>query len=289
MKIEELLAELSAREIQLRRNADELVLRGPQETLDAALVGELRSHKGSLFSLMAGNGDDWWSPSVTITPEMLPLVDLTQKEIDEIVSRVPGGASNIQDIYPLTPLQEGILFHYLMSTEGAPYLVALRISFDTRARMEAYLEALRAVIERHDIFRTAVMWEALREPVQVVVRKADFRVEELQLEASAGGMGIEDQLYARLDPRRYRVDVREAPLLRVFLAEDRGKSRWFLLLLLHHLIDDNTSLTRMQEEIQAHLLGQFEQLPAPQRFRNLVAEARSGVGKEEQAAKPLRC
>ena len=181
-----------------------------------------------------------------ITPEMLPLVRLSQGEIDRVIAGVPGGARNVQDIYPLTPLQEGILFHHLLASAGDPYVVTSTIGFADRARLDAYLAALQAVIDRHDILRTAVQWEGLPEPVQVVWRRARLVVEEVQVD----GADTEAELRARFGPRRFRLDVRQAPLMRVFIARDAARGRWIMLQLSHHLADDNTSLRLLTAEIE---------------------------------------
>ena len=222
-----------------------------------------------------------------ITPEMLSLVELTQGEIEQVVSGVAGGAANVQDIYPLAPLQEGLLFHYLMGEEGDPYLLSGLMEFDGRARLDGYLEALQAVIDRHDILRTSIAWEGLREPVQVVWRKAVLPVEEVELDADDGDAA--KQLYERFNPRQHRMDVRQAPMLRVVICEDKTNGRWLMLKLMHHLAGDHTTLEVMREEVEAYLLGEGDRLAAPLPFRNFVARARLGVSQEEHEASSGGC
>src|ERR1044071_2797035 len=147
---------------------------------------------------------------------------------------VPGGSSNIQDIYPLAPLQEGILFHHLLAQEGDPYLLWSLRSFSDRDLLDRYIGALNAVVARHDILRTAIIWEGLPEAVQVVWRQASVLVEEVGLDAADGD--IARQLKQRFDPRHYRLDVGQAPLLRLFIAHDPVNGRWVVMQLLHHLI-----------------------------------------------------
>ncbi len=219
------------------------------------------------------------TPATTeLTPAMLPLIDLTQADIDCIVGQVPGGVANIQDIYALSPLQDGILFHHLLENEGDPYLLFSQMAFADRALLDRYLAAVQRVVDRHDILRTAFLWQGLSVPAQVVWRQAALSVTELTLNPVDGP--VSDQLTRRFDPRQHRIDLREAPLLR-FVAAQETDGRWVLLQLLHHLIGDHETMEVMHREVRAYLAGQEESLSTPAPFRNLVAQARLGMSQEE--------
>ncbi|MEY9946671.1 amino acid adenylation domain-containing protein [Kitasatospora sp. GAS1066B] len=222
-----------------------------------------------------------------ITPQMLPLVDLTPQEIDRITTTFPGGAPNIADIYPLAPLQEGIFFHHLMNADGMdPYVLPTTLTFDSRERLDTFLDALRLIVDRHDILRTAVLWQGLREPVQVVARQAELPVTLVELTGPDPVAELTAACPATMDLTR-------APLLRAHIAAepntepdteqdaDPGSARWLLLLQRHHLVTDHTAMDVLMAEIQAVLDGQQADLPTPLPFRDFVAQARLGVSREE--------
>ncbi|KAF9346334.1 hypothetical protein BGX26_002188, partial [Mortierella sp. AD094] len=71
-----------------------------------------------------------------------------------------------------------------MATEGDPYLIVTKILFDNKSILDCYLDAVLKVIDRHDILRTAIMWESLSSPVQVVLRHAKLSVTQLSLDPS---------------------------------------------------------------------------------------------------------
>ncbi|WP_095118443.1 non-ribosomal peptide synthase/polyketide synthase [Pseudomonas sp. Irchel s3f10] len=214
-----------------------------------------------------------------ITPELLPLVALDQATIDRIVASVPGGARNVQDIYPLAPLQTGILFHHLSAAQGDPYVLQAQFAFADEQRLQAFTEALQRVIERHDILRTSLFWEGLDEPVQVVWRQASLSCEALELDNGAGD--ALSQLRDRFTIDNYRMPVTEAPLMRVVYSRDVSNQRIVALLLFHHLVMDHVALEVLQHEMQAFLLGNAGQLSEPVPYRNYVAHTQAGLSEQE--------
>ena len=216
--------------------------------------------------------------SPAITPSMLPLIDLVQADIDRIVERTPGGVANIQDIYALTSLQDGILFHHMLAEEGDPYLLSTLMAFPSRALLDRFLATVQTVVDRHDILRTAFHWEGLSTPAQVVWRHAPLAVFEIALDPADGP--VERQLAERFDSHRHRMDLGRAPLLHFAIAHDPSNDRWVVLQRLHHLVGDHSTLDVLREEVRQLFAGRTDLAP-PQPFRRLVARIRRGLSAQE--------
>jgi amino acid adenylation domain-containing protein/thioester reductase-like protein len=203
-----------------------------------------------------------------ITPQMLPLVELEAEHIKRIVRTVPGGVANVQDIYPLTPLQEGILFHYLRNETGIDtYERPMLLSVRSRETLEDFIQALQGVIDRHDALRTAVLWDQLSQPIQVVYRQATLPVEVLTLD------GERDPIEQLKQMRLERQDLRVAPLMRLHITADPHGEQWYCLLLLHHITSDHQTLDAVFSEVLAHMQGRAQSLPESVPYRNHVALA----------------
>ncbi|KGV05971.1 amino acid adenylation domain protein [Burkholderia pseudomallei MSHR4300] len=294
MTANDLLALLNSKGIALSVKGDNLAITGDEKVLeDPGLLALLRANKPALIDLIKdGHGTVGGAVRVPpnripadaerIAPEQLTLVRLDQGEIDALVARVDGGAANVQDIYPLVPMQEGMLFHHLLSQQGDAYLESYLLAFRTRERLDRFLSALQQVIDRHDILRTAFFWEGLPHSVQVVQRRATLPLNVVELDPRDGDVG--QQLEARYDPRSHRIDVGRAPLMQVHAAHDAAGGRWLVRLLSHHLAVDHTTLERVIEEARAIEQGRAEDLPRPVPFRNFVAQARLGVSEADHEA-----
>ena len=211
------------------------------------------------------------STTAVITPDLLPLADLEQGEIGRIVASVPGGIANIQDIYPLLPLQEGMLFHHLLEKEGDIYLLRDVLAFDNRERLDGFLSILQKLIDRHDILRTAVRWEELSSPVQIVHRKATLPVQYIDIPAGRDAIEAIQEL---TDPQKTRLDMRQAPLLTAYITENGEQGEWLLSLLSHHMVCDHSTMELLIVEIQTLLHNPERQLLPSAPFRNLVAQSK---------------
>jgi amino acid adenylation domain-containing protein len=218
---------------------------------------------------------------VQVTPT---LIALTQDDIDVIVRTVPGGAANVQDVYPLAPPQEGILFHRLLNAGRDAYVLSTLIELESAHHADALIGAVQSVIDRHDILRTAVLWEQTATPVQIVYRNAVLPVERLGFESHGAAV---DYVRAQMAAEQAAFDLRRAPLVRLLLATGSYDDRCYALLQVHHIACDDRSWRMLIEETTACFEGRQEQLPAAIPYRTYVERALAH-SRTEQAWKFFR-
>ena len=162
------------------------------------------------------------------TPSDFPLAGLDQEGLDRVV----GGRREVEEIYPLTPLQQGLLFHSVKSPESGLYFEQARVELEGRLEPAVLRRAWAEVAERHAALRTRFAWRGLDRPLQVVERGAALPWEEKDLR----GLSAEEQR-CQIDEfldrdRKQGFDFRTVPLARATLFRTRDNPRLIELLLL---------------------------------------------------------
>ncbi|MCP8466331.1 non-ribosomal peptide synthase/polyketide synthase [Pseudomonas sp. ZM23] len=182
----------------------------------------------------------------------LPLLQLEQTQLDALP--LPAG---VEDLYPLSPMQQGMLFHAL-DVPGSPlYVNQLRVDLDglDEARL---LAAWQAVIARHANLRTGFLANAGSAPLQFVLRDVQLPVQSIDWR----GRPVDEQsLDGIADGQRgLGFDLATPPLQRLALVR-LGERRYHLIWTCHHLLLDGWSSARLIGEVLALYRG--ETLPPP--------------------------
>ncbi len=181
---------------------------------------------------------------------------------------------NVEDFYPLSPMQQGMLFHSLYAPESGVYVGQMSATLRGRLDVAAFQRAWARLVERHAVLRTGFVVGDLKEPVQVVQRQVTLPWTELDWRAAAPDeQAAQLQDFLRADQRR-GFTLHQAPLLRlalIQLADDRHRFVWTY----HHLLFDGWSLPLLLREVfalyQAFQAGQDLALPPAPPFRNYIA------------------
>ncbi|HZI06275.1 MAG TPA: condensation domain-containing protein, partial [Archangium sp.] len=205
------------------------------------------------------------------SPGDFPLAPLTPETLDALL-RTAG--PDVTDIYPLSPMQQGMLFHALLSPESGAYFEQLSWTVRGGMDLEAFLQAWKTCLGRHPILRSSFHWEGLETPLQVVHTHAGLPFELLdwrELTASTQQARFEQLLR---EEKQRGFDLHRAPLTRltaVRLAEDTWRFLWNH----HHLLVDGWSLGVLIGEVFSLYdtlhAGRVPQPVSPPPFRDYIA------------------
>jgi len=155
---------------------------------------------------------------------------------------------NIADIYRLSPVQQGMLLHSLLSPESAVYFEQFSLGYQEGFELEPFVEAWRRVIERHPVLRTGFLWEDLEEPVQVVHRTVELPVEQLDWRELSPEEQEDRFEELRREDRRRGFDLSRPPLTRL-TAVRTGDSGYRMIWSYHHVILDGWSAGLVMGEV----------------------------------------
>ncbi len=234
--------------------------------LSATDVGELAAGWFGALKALVAHADE--AGSGGRSPSDLPLLDLSQTEIEGLERQV----AEIEDVLPLTPLQEGLLFHALYDA-AAPDVYTVQLDLELIGALDAdrLMAAVQALVARHASLRACFRHDGLQAPVQVIVPRASVPWRRIDL-SMLPEAEREQRLAALLrQDRLERFDLGQAPLLRfalIGLAADRHR----LVLSSHHLLMDGWSGPVLVREL-LWLYGQGDgaALPRAVPYRDYLA------------------
>ncbi|HKP13380.1 MAG TPA: amino acid adenylation domain-containing protein, partial [Blastocatellia bacterium] len=239
-------------------------------------------HRRETIERLAGAYKRWLKAIIThcasseaggYTPSDFPLAGLSQEQLDQLVGR----DRNIEDIYGLSPMQQGLLFHSLYQPEGGAYVVQMSITVEGDVNREEFERMWQGVAEKHEALRAAFLWEGLEEPLQVVRKQVTVPVEYKDWRGlSQAEQQQELERYLRED-RKGSFDLRVAPLMRICLIR-RGESLYQWVWSHHHLLMDGWSLPL----VLGQLSGKSEAAGRARPYRDYIEWLqRQDLGKAE--------
>ncbi len=155
---------------------------------------------------------------------------------------------NVEDIYELSPLQQGILLHARTTPGTALYFVQWLCLLHGDLNIPAFQQAWQLVVDRHPSLRTIYLWEGLEMPLQVVRKQARLPWEVLDWQ-DVDAQQQQQQLdeYLRADQQR-GFDFKHAPLMRLTLIRT-SPSDHQLIWSFHHLLVDGWSILLLLQEV----------------------------------------
>ncbi|HEY4588307.1 MAG TPA: condensation domain-containing protein, partial [Thermoanaerobaculia bacterium] len=156
---------------------------------------------------------------------------------------------NVEDIYPLTPLQSGMLFHSLMAPESGVYVNQVTCSLPADLDPRLFRQSWERLVQRHGVLRAAFLWDGLEEPLQAVRKTVSLPWRELDWR----GLPAEEQR-RRFEEQRHRdrhtpLPLGKAPLMRFSLIRQDGDLGFIWTF--HHLLLDGWSLPLLLRELVA--------------------------------------
>lgn len=188
----------------------------------------------------------------------------------------------MEDIYTLTPMQTGILYHSLHDDSGTAYLQQGSCRLRGELDRDRLIAAWKRVAKRHAALRTSFHWKGVRQPVQVVSREAGLPVpfhDWCGVAPDNHAAAVREWLTADLN-RPF--DLQTAPLLRVAIIR-YGDEDHRIVWTYHHLILDAWAEANLLREVMAYYAGGNSVLPEPPAFREYVRWLKS-AGQPESIA-----